>query len=375
MHYTKDETNGGFYGKVDNTNIPDNTAAKGIVLNSRILWSFSAAFNYTRNTEYLLFTARAYEFINKHFIDKKFGGVFWSVDYKGEILNGRKQMYGLSFCIYGLAEYYKAVNKIEILDLAVSIFRSIEEHAYDNERKGYYEAFAQNWLPERDVRLSEKDANQKKTMNTHLHIIEAYANLYEVWPDDFLKKQIENLLEVFSMYIINKKNNHSILFFDEEWNTKSETISYGHDIEAAWLLQQCAEKINNNKWIDAMKKNAVDMAIASQEGLDNNGGLWYEFEPSSNRLIKEKHWWPQAEAMVGFLNAYQINNDEKFLHHSLQSWQFIKKYIKDNKNGEWFWGIHEDYSLMQNQDKAGFWKCPYHNTRACLEVIKRINNV
>lgn len=372
MRYTKDEINGGFYGKVDEANIPYTESPKGVVLNSRILWAFSAAFNQTKNNEYLFFAERAYQYIINHFFDKEFGGVFWSIDYKGKILNSRKQIYGLSFCMYGLTEYYKAINKQEILDQAINIFHCIEQHAYDNERKGYYEAFGRNWQPEQDLRLSEKDANEKKTMNTHLHIIEAYANLYEVWPDEFLKKQIENLLEVFSNYIINKKNNHHILFFDEAWNAKSEMISYGHDIESSWLLQHCAEKINNNEWIDATKKFAVNIATASQEGLDNDGGLWYEYNPSSNHLIKEKHWWPQGEAMVGFLNAYEINNDEKFLQQSLQSWDFIKKYIKDNKNGEWFWGIHEDYSLMKNQDKAGFWKCPYHNTRACLEVMKRI---
>jgi cellobiose epimerase len=373
MHYMPDEINGGFFGKLDSVNQVHKEAPKGIVLNSRILWSFSAGYNQTKNNKYLIIAKRAYEYITDYFIDKEFGGVYWSVDYSGAMLNGRKQVYGISFCLYGLSEYYKAIKKKEILDHAVNLFHLIEKHAYDTVRKGYYEAFSRDWHLEKDLRLSEKDANEKKTMNTHLHIIEAYANLYEVWPDHFLKKQIENLLEVFVQHIIDNKSGHLILFFDEEWKNKSQIISYGHDIEAAWLLQESAEKVHNTEWVETMKKMAVKITTAAQEGADKDGGLWYEYNAASNHLIKEKHWWPQAEAMIGFLNAYQINNDKVFLQQSFQSWQFIKKYIKDKQYGEWHWGINADNSPMQNQDKAGFWKCPYHNSRACLEIIKRLS--
>ncbi|MBS1916605.1 MAG: AGE family epimerase/isomerase [Bacteroidetes bacterium] len=371
---TVDISNSGFYGKVDNENRSFPQAPKGLVLNSRILWSFSAAYNFSKDEEYFLLAQRAFQYIEKYFFDKEFGGVFWSVDHKGNMLNGRKQIYGLAFCIYGLNEFYKISGDENALHHAIGLFQAIEKHSYDKEQKGYYEAFTRDWQTPEDFRLSEKDDNAKKTMNTHLHIVEAYANLYEVWKDDFLKKQIENLLEVFSQHII-KGDGHLHLFFDEYWKPRSTLISYGHDIEAAWLLQQCAEKINSENWISEMKNVAVRITNAAAEGLDNDGGLWYEYDPSTNYHIKEKHWWPQAEAMIGFMNAFELTHANKFLRQSYNSWKFIKTHIKDNYNGEWFWGINEDASIMKDQDKAGFWKCPYHNSRACLEVIRRLEEL
>jgi mannobiose 2-epimerase len=254
------------------------------------------------------------------------------------------------------------------------LYNSIEEHSYDAKHKGYLEAFTRDWKDADDLRLSSKDANEKKTMNTHLHIIEAYANLYKVHPSEELKNKIVELLELFNASFINKKTFHLKLFFDESWDEKPNVISYGHDIEAAWLLLQCAEIIKHEAWIKIYTQHAIKIADAATEGLDKDGGMWYEYEPLHQILIKEKHWWVQAEAMIGFFNAYQIASNEKHLKHSLNSWQFIKQYISDDKNGEWFWGIKDDYSIMQNEDKAGLWKCPYHNSRACLEIINRIND-
>jgi mannobiose 2-epimerase len=226
------------------------------------------------------------------------------------------------------------------------------------------------------MRLSAKDDNETKTANTHLHIIEAYANLYSVLPSEKLKESIKHLLDVFDQYIINDQSYHLNLFLDEDWNIKSSLISYGHDIEAAWLLLDCAEAIGNAGYTSRFKEISTRLADAAAEGLDDDGGLWYESDQSKNksgtyRVIKEKHSWPQAEAMIGFMNAYQVTGNEKYLHHSIRSWKFIKQHIKDNNNGEWFWGVNADYSIMQ-KEKAGFWKCPYHNTRACMEMMERI---
>jgi mannobiose 2-epimerase len=371
LTYSIDDANGGFYGKVDSENRAHPESPKGSVLNSRILWAFSAAYNYSRKKEYYNTAVRAYDYIMNRFTDKEFGGVYWSVDQNGKMLNGKKQVYGLAFCIYGLSEFYKIKQDEEALSHAIDLFETIEKHSYDERFKGYYEAFSRDWQPLSDLRLSEKDANEKKTINTHLHIIEAYASLYEIWPDPFLKTQIENLLLVFHQYMIDN-NGHLILFFDEVWNPKLNLISYGHDIEAAWLLQQCAEKIRNKDWVAKMKSNAVKITNAAIEGLDKDGGLWYEFDVLTNNLIHEKHSWPQAEAMIGFMNAYEITGDERYLEHSYHSWQFVKRYLKDKKGGEWFWGVNADYSVMPDQDKAGFWKCPYHNSRACMELIQRL---
>lgn len=371
MEYTIDEK-AGFYGSVSNDNIPDKTAVKGVVFNSRILWAFSAAYQLTKEPEYYKMAQRAYEYILAHFIDSEYGGVYWSVDANGNMKDDRKQIYGLAFCIYGLAEYYKISDEQKSLNTAIDLYKYIEQYSFDKNRNGYIEAFAREWTTISDLRLSEKDNNERKTMNTHLHIVEAYANLYSVWPDKGLKEKISNLLFLFDRYFINSTNHHLNLFFDDNWDLKSSLQSYGHDIEAAWLLQQCAEIIEDGKWMDQFRQYAVPVTEAAAEGLDADGGLWYEYEPADDQLIAEKHSWPQAEAMIGFYNAYQLTGKEKYLQMSLRSWEFVKKHIKDKENGEWFWGVNRDYTVMP-KDKAGFWKCPYHNSRACIELLKRIN--
>jgi mannobiose 2-epimerase len=371
MHYTIDNVNGGFYGKVNNENKADEEAPKGSVLHARILWAFSSAYNFCSDEKYISTATRAFNYIKNFFSDKQFGGVFWTVDAKGNMLDSKKQVYALAFCLYGLSEYYAATKSDEALQLALSLCNTIEEYSYDKMHKGYYEAFNRDWSNADDLRLSAKDANEKKTMNTHLHVIEAYSNLYKVYKDENLRNKIIELLELFSVQFIDHKTFHLRLFFDETWNEKPDVISYGHDIEAAWLLQQCAEIIQDGLWMNIYKNHAVKIIDAAVEGLDKDGGLWYEYEPVHQTLIKEKHWWPQAEAMIGFFNAYQITSDEKYLQHSFNSWQFIKAHIKDNKNGEWFWGLNADYSIMRNENKVSLWKCPYHNSRACLEIIKR----
>lgn len=371
---TVDEKQGGFFGKIDNSNIVDTDAPKGVVLNSRILWTFAAAYQQEKKQRWLEIATRAYNYIVNHFIDRKYGGVYWSVDNKGAMLDGRKQIYGIAFSIYGLTEYYKATKEEMALHLAESLYKQIEKYSYDKRNGGYLEAFTQGWKLQDDLRLSDKDANEKKTMNTHLHIIEAYANLYTVWPDAKLKDSIAHLLEVFEVHFIDPKTSHLRLFMDENWNSKSTLVSFGHDIEAAWLLLECAELSGNTNYIDRFRELSIKLADAAAEGLDKDGGLWYEYEPGQDYLIKEKHSWPQAEAMVGFFNAYQLTGNEKYLHYAANNWEFVKNHLKDTTNGEWFWGVDGSYAIMQ-KEKAGFWKCPYHNARACMEIMKRISSL
>ena len=373
MQYSIDEVKGGFCGKIDNSNTCYADADKGSVLNARILWTFSAAYNLTKEPQYAAIATRAFEYIQNHFIDKEYGGVYWSVTGSGEAADTKKQIYALAFVIYACSEYYRAVQQEPAKKLATELYALIQLYSFDKEKSGYLEAFARDWTPLADLRLSKKDANEKKTMNTHLHILEAYTSLYGIWPNSELAHTITLLLNDFDKYIINKQTGHLNLFFDEDWTVKSDTVSYGHDIEASWLLLEAAEVIQNKVLIATMKTNALAMADAVTRGLDADGGLWYEYEPSQQHLVKEKHWWPQAEALVGFYNAWQISNDKRYLQYVFDNWAFIKQYIRDNKNGEWFWGVNEDRSLMQNQDKAGLWKCPYHNGRACIEILKRID--
>ena len=374
MSHTVDESNGGFIGRIDNDNTIYAQAPKGSVLNARILWAFSAAYRTTNNKAYLKMAQRAYAYIQDYFIDKEYGGVFWSVDYKGNPLDTKKQIYALAFTLYACSEYYQCTGMEEAKQTAIALYERIQQYSYDDKRGGYWEAFARNWEPMEDNRLSDKDANEKKTMNTHLHILEAYTNLYRIWPDEKLAVHQRELLTDFMQHILNQQTGHLHLFFDENWEVKGDTISYGHDIEASWLLLEAAEVLKDTTLITQCKKVAVKMVGAVVEGLDTDGGLWYEYEPTTAQLVRQKHWWPQAEAMIGFVNAWQISKEEKYLQYALNSWQFVKQYILDKKEGEWFWGIQKDHSIMKQEDKVGIWKCPYHNTRACMEIMKRVEN-
>jgi len=371
--YTVDNINGGFYGEVTNDNEPVADAVKGSVLNARILWTFSAAYLLDEKPAHLNNAQRAFEYIKAYFIDKEWGGVYWSVDAKGQPADTKKQIYALAFAIYGLSEYHRASRSEEALQIAKSLYQNIEDFSFDKNKGGYLEAFTCDWQVIDDLRLSDKDANEKKTMNTHLHILEAYTNLYRVWPDEQLGWQIRSLIGYFGRYMIDAETYHLVLFLDENWRAKSDAVSYGHDIEASWLLLEAAEVLGDHQLIDHIKKLALKIANASAEGLNADGSMNYEYEPSHHKLIAERHWWVQAEAVVGFYNAYQISGEQQFLDKAIGVWDYTRKYIIDTKKGEWFWGLNSDGSIMQGYGKAGFWKCPYHNSRACIEMINRLN--
>jgi mannobiose 2-epimerase len=374
MAHTVDETNGGFVGQINYNNKIINEAAKGSVLNARILWSFAAAYNLTGNTIYLGFAKRAFDYISTYFIDKENHGVYWSVDHKGQPLDSKKQIYAQAFTIYAFSEYYKATKDNTAIIEAIDLYDMINKYSYDKVNGGYTEAFTAEWKTIDDLRLSNKDANEKKSMNTNLHVLEAFTALYQVWPYEQVKNKIKQLTENFLQHIIDPVTHHQHLFFDNNWQPKSTGVSYGHDIEATWLLQDAAEVIADEDLVKKTKHTAIRVADAVNEGLDNDGGLWYEYEPSVKHLVKEKHMWPQAEAMVGYFNLYQNTSDKKYFNNSFAAWQFVQQYILDKEHGEWHWGVKENYEPMQ-EDKVGIWKCPYHNSRACIEIIKRINHL
>jgi mannobiose 2-epimerase len=370
--YAVDSEKGGFAGKVDDANNPIPGAAKSAVLNSRILWTFSAAYPLTRMPAHLAMADRAFCYIRDHFTDPVAGGLYWSVDAGGNALDTHKQIYAQSFGIYGMSEYYRATGNEQALALAKEWFKLIEQYSFDAKYGGYIDAFAGNWSLLEDMRLSARDENAAKTMNTHLHVIEGYANMYEVWPDPLLLTRIRELLDIFEEKILNKNSYHLELFFGREWEPGPGVISYGHDIEAGWLLQACAASIADEERIKRAAHNAIRITDAAMEGLDDDGGLWYEMKVNESRLVKEKHWWPQAEALVGLCNAWQISGAGRYLEAMLKNWRFTKRYICDPEKGEWHWGVKEDHSIMEEQDKIGFWKCPYHNSRACIELIRRL---
>lgn len=372
MEHTQDAVYGGFYGKVDNDNLVHDKAPKGVVLNARILWTFSEAYTATGNAEFLAVADRAYDYLTTYFTDKEYGGVYWSLHHTGEPLDTKKQVYAQSFALYGLCAYYGCRPETAVKQLAITLYEHIVKYSYDTRYGGYIEALTRDWQPLADLRLSEKDANEKKSMNTHLHVLEAFTTLFRIWQDEVLRLRIAELIRIFLQHIT-ASNNHLLLFFNEEWQSKSQIISYGHDIEAAWLLLEAAEVVHDRGLIEEVKAWSVRITDAAARGLDADGGLWYEYDGASKHWMHEKHWWPQAEAMVGFMNAWQLTGRQEYLDQSVDSWHFVQRYLLDKKGGEWYWGVKEDYRIMEGEDKAGFWKCPYHNGRACLEIIKRVN--
>ena len=369
-----DSEHGGFLGRINYVGEKYDKAPKGAILNARILWTFSAAYRTTRNESYKKMADRSFQYLNNYFLDTANGGVFWELDYRGNPINQRKQAYAQSFAIYAFAEYSRAVNNAESLNRAKAWYQILENKFWDNQHAGYIEAMTENWRPIDDMRLSEKDLNATKSMNTHLHILEAYSNLYRAWPNEKLKKSIIRLIDIFQHQIIDKRTGHFNLFFDMDWQVKSTAISFGHNIEGAWLLHEAAELIGDQEYIDKVRKTAINLVdVTLRKGLDTDGSLFNELHEA--KYDKDKHWWPQAEAMVGLMDAYKIEPRETYLTGIYKLWHFIKTHLMDKVNGEWFWRVDANGKINPTDDKVGFWKCPYHNTRALMEVIRRINSL
>lgn len=369
-----DDEKGGFYGRVDGEGTLYKDAPKGAVLNARILWAFAAAYRVTKDGKYLNLAIRAKQYLIDYFYDSENGGIYWILNADGSPNDTKKQIYALGFAVYGLSELYRATYDAESLEYAKKLYESIEQYAYDDKYGGYFEAFTSDWGQIDDVRLSEKDANDRKTMNTHLHILEPYTNLYRVWPDIKLKSRIEELLDIFLERIYNVQTGHLDLFFTDDWRRNSSLQSYGHDIEAAWLLWDAACVIDSDMHKEKMMHLMEKIAdVSLREAFNDEGGMKYEYNPSAGIRDNDCHWWVQAESVVGFLYSYKITGNNNYLEVARSSWNYIKRFIIDETKGEWYWSIPESGKVNRKDDKAGFWKCPYHNTRMCLEVMEMEN--
>jgi len=370
---TIDTYNEGFIGKIDEKNHSDFNADKGLILNARILWTFSAVSGKINDLLYKNLASRAFDYILRFFYDKEYNGFYWKLNYKGIPIETKKQIYAQAFVIYALSEYYLLTDSQESLNKAIETFALIEKYSYDNIFNGYLEAFDREWRLIDDLRLSTKDMNEKKTMNTHLHILEAYTNLFRIYKNDELKNKIIGLLDIFYDHILDKSDYHYNLFFDEEWNLKSNLISFGHDIEGSWLMLEAAETIGDQNLIEKFKSVAVKMADACLEGIYLSGALSQDVERGKNILSRETEWWVQAEAVVGFFFAYKVSGRIDFLETAYKVAQFIQDYIVDREYGEWVNLVSSNGEAIPGNDKVGFWKCPYHNARMCIELMKGVN--
>ena len=360
---------GGFYSRITGEEQLDTDAPLGNIMIARILWTFAAAYRILGNKEYLEMAEKAKKVLINQFFDKEYGGTYWSLNPDGTPLDTKKQIYSISFTIYGLAELNRATGDGKALEYAIKLFNSIEDHSFDKEQGGYLEAFTREWSGIEDMRLSDKDANESKTMNTHLHILEAYTCLLRVWRNPLLEERLRNLIEVFVNQIL-ATDNHLRLFFKNDWKCCYETISYGHDIEASWLLHEAALVLGDPAVLERIEKLVPEIAKAAEEGFSGPEGMAYENK--DGHMDKEKHWWVQAESVVGYFNLWDQFGIQEGLENALMCWDFIKGNLIDRENGEWFWSLLPDGTVNRKEDKAGFWKAPYHNGRMCLEIIERV---
>ncbi len=375
LKYSLDEDHGGFIGRMESNLQLQPEAPKGLILNARILWTFSNLYRFQKNAEFEKMAVRAYEYISQKFYDTEHDGYFWTLTFLGEPHDTSKKSYGQAFVVYALSEFASAFGNRDALHQAHKLFHLMESRCQDIKRGGYYETFTRDWDIADDLRLSSKDMDEKKSMNAHLHVLEAYSNLYRITGDQQVKAALQKLLQIFLNSIINHKNHHFNLFFNENWDIKTDRISFGHDIEGSWLLWEAAELLKNPEILKNTRKTILSMVEAvKNRGVDKDGGVFYEGDPSGI-IDSSKDWWPQAEAAVGFLNACLISNNVQYFECAQKSWQFVLDYISDKEHGEWFWKVSKDHIPDVNEFKVCEWKGPYHNVRACIEILKRLDQL
>lgn len=365
----KDEEFGGFYGFVGHDLKVDKKYDKGVILHSRILWFFSNCYLVLKNKDDLAYADHAYAYIKEHCIDKENGGVYWSTTYDGKPSDTTKHTYNQAFAIYALSSYYDASKNEEALLLARELFELVEERCKDD--YGYLEAFDRQFRPVDNSKLSENGVLADKTMNTLLHVFEAYTELYRVGKDEKAAAQMRWMLDIFVDKVFNREKKRLDVFFDSRMNSLIDLQSYGHDIEAAWLIDRGLAVLNDAAYDKKLIPVTRMLTETIYERAYANGCVLNECE--NGVVNKERIWWVQAESMVGFLNGYaECPEKTEYMDAVKKIWDYIKQYVIDKReNSEWFWALDENEKPAIAREIAGPWKCPYHNGRMCLELIRR----
>lgn len=368
----RDDELGGFYGLLDfDLNLHRN-AEKGCILNSRILWFFSNAYKLLKDEKCLSCAKWAFDFLESHCLDKTNGGVFWSLNADGTVLDSTKHTYNQAFAIYALINYYEISNDSKALETTVSLFNIIETKCRDKD--GYLESFNAEFKPSENDKLSENGVIAGRTMNTLLHVLEAYTDLYRVTKDSAVGKCLRFILDVFSEKIWNPQKKRQEVFFDFNYNSLIDLYSYGHDIETSWLVDKCLDVLDDAAYRDRIAPITACIAEQIYNIAYKDHSLLNECERGVDNTTRI--WWVQAETVVGFMNAYQKTGDRKFLDATADVWNYIKNYIADKREGsEWFWCVDKDRKPSSRQPIVEPWKCPYHNGRMCFEMIHRIKAV
>lgn len=367
-----DDAAGGFIAEMaaDGTVIED--APRGLILNSRLLWTFSALFRELGDERDLELARRAYDVLESDFRDHGHGGYFWLVDPDGRALDRTKKTYGQAFCVYALSEFHRASGDQGAIDVALELTELVDRYTRDDQNGGYVEARAVDWSAAGDLRLSDKDMNAAKSMNNHLHLLEAFTNLQRARPTADTEMRLYELIEVFGRSIL-EEDPHGLRlqhFFDDEWRPLSDIRTYGHDIEAAWLLGEAAHVLGDAHIRSRVESWSVDLARSVfATGIDADGGLAYEGRGQSV-INPDRDWWCQAEAVVGFRYVFELTGDERFARASAHAWKFIRDHMVDRDHGEWFWRILADGTVDPTEPKVSEWKGPYHSVRMCLEMLR-----
>lgn len=365
----RDEENGGFYGQVTYGLKMNKEAQKGCILNSRITWFFANAYLTLKDESLLAYAKHGYDFLKNHCVDKKNGGVYWSVTYDGKPEETLKHTYNQAFSIYALSSYYDASKDENALKTAMELFHIIEDRCMD--KIGYKEAFDRDFKEIENDKLSENGVIAEKTMNTLLHVFEAYTELYRVSHDEAVKKRLEWILDTIAEKIYNPKLHRQEVFFDREMNSILDLHSYGHDIETAWLIRRGTDVLGDKAYEEKMLPIILDLTSQVYKVAFDGHSLANECEKGV--VDQNRIWWVQAETVVGFLNGYELAPEHKeYLEAARAEWEFIKENVIDKRPGaEWFWDVNQQGEAVSGKPIVEPWKCPYHNGRMCLEVIRR----
>lgn len=364
----RDEENGGYYGYKGFDLTVDPKAVKGCILNSRILWFFSNAFLLLKDRELLSYAAHAWEFLKDHCIDPDNGGIYWSVGWNGQPEETIKHTYNQAFAIYALSSYYDASGNQEALDLAEKLFHLIENRCKDE--GGYEEAFDREFHRIDNEKLSENGVMAERTMNTLLHVFEAYTELYRVGKKKEVAEKLQEILTVFADKVYNPQKRRQEVFFDRNWNSLIDLYSYGHDIETAWLIDRGCQILGDEALRNEMGIITREMTASVYEHGFSENSLMNECERGINDTTRV--WWVQAEAIVGFFNGYQKETEKAcYLEAAKAIWDYIKCFMVDPRPGsEWYWAVDEKGKPLEKPIVEP-WKCPYHNGRMCMEIIRR----
>ncbi|MDE7334470.1 MAG: AGE family epimerase/isomerase [Lachnospiraceae bacterium] len=366
----RDDEFGGYYGFMDYDLKLDKKAVKGCILNSRITWFFSSAYTLLKDESLLEEAKHGFAFMKEHCMDRENGGIFWSIQYDGRPEDTTKHTYNQAFSIYALSSYYEASGDEEALAMAKELFRIIESRCTDE--MGYREAFDREFHEIENDKLSENGVIADKTMNTLLHVFEAYTELYRVCPMPEVKERLMWIMDTFADKVYNQALHRQEVFFDARMNSIIDLHSYGHDIETAWLIDRGVEVLGEEKYREKMTPVTKDLTEQIYKTAFDGRSLANECEKGI--VNTHRIWWVQAEAIVGFLNGYKMNPDRsEYLDAACKIWDFTKEYLIDKRQGsEWFWEVDEEGVPYPGRPIVEPWKCPYHNGRMCLEVIKRV---